>query len=99
MRSIYLDFSKAFDTMSCKTALEKLTKSSDDEPIARWMKAVWPSGSSQRDQWHKARLLTSGVPQQSILHTALLNTTLSKLADDKLEGVHLGTPPQAVEMG
>lgn len=78
--NVYLDFTKNFDTVPCKTVLEKLIKCSQDKPIARWMKAVWmarPKGCGQRvvtsgtkTGW---RLLTSGVPQESTLHTTLFN--------------------------
>lgn len=78
--NVYLDFTKNFDTVPCKTVLEKLIKGSQDKPIARWMKAVWmarPKGCGQRvvtsgtkTGW---RLLTSGVPQESTLRTTLFN--------------------------
>jgi len=63
---VYLDFSKAFNTVSHNVLLGKLRKCGLDEWLVRWTEN-WMSGRTQRvvvsgaeSSW---RLVISGVPQ------------------------------------
>ncbi|CAM4397635.1 unnamed protein product, partial [Lepidochelys olivacea] len=99
---MYLDFSKAFDTMPHGELLVKLEKMGINTKIERWI-GKWLTGRLQRillkGELSGWREVTSGVPQGSVLGPILCNlfitdlgtksgSVLIKFADDtKLGGI------------